>query len=379
MASVMMIAAEASSALFAQRLLEYWKAQNKVVDAFGVGTVQMENLGFRRFGEAEKMAVVGLAEIAEHYSDIKAVFNRLVQEAKDHKPDLVVLIDYPEFNLRLAKEMHALGIPVIYYVSPQVWAWRQGRIKQIKAYCSKVLLLFPFEIPFYEKHQVPFEFVGHPLLDELDPKFNDEKFIQVRRTQCGIKSEDFVLGLMPGSRHSEIKYNFPTQLEVARRLLRKHPHLRVVIMVAPTRTKEDLLPYLEDVRFSYQLLQDEPMNMICLTDMVLVTSGTATLVVGLLQKPMVIMYKVNWLTALIGKMIVTGFFGLVNLILGKQAVPERFQEKASPDHLFELMDRYVVDKSYRQQVIDDLKQIPSRLGNPGATKRVSAILERYLQ
>ena len=379
MNQVLIVAAEASSVHYAQRLLEYWQAEGRDIKAFGVGSQSMESLGFERLGKSEEMAVVGIAEVVAHYSELKAVFDRLVQAAKERKPQVAVVMDYPDFNLRLAKELDALGIPVVYYISPQVWAWRKGRVKTIKKYCRKVFTLFPFEVEFYKAHQVPCEFVGHPLLEDLDEKLFDLEYRKTHRAQCGIGEKDVVLGIMPGSRRGELRQHIEIQMEVVRRLSHKYPQMKFLFLVAPTFEKEDLQVYLENLRVPYILLKDDPYRMIHLTDVVLAASGTATLMVGLLHKPMVIMYKMKWLTGVIAKVFVRGtqFFGLVNLILGKEAVPERWQDGANPEHLTELVSRYVDDPAYRESVIADLKKLQGYLGNKGATARVAKGLEEY--
>lgn len=380
MDQVLMVAAEASSVTYAQRILEAWKKQGRKVHAFGVGSQDMEEIGFERLGKSEEMAVVGAAEIISAYSHLKGVFDSLVAEAEKRRPKVAIVMDYPEFNLMLAKKLHALGIPVVYYISPQVWAWRKGRVKTIKKYCKKVFVLFPFEVPFYEEHGVPCDFVGHPLLDELDERLIDDKdYLKIHRNQCGIRDDEIVLGLMPGSRRLEVKQHFQIQLDTARILSKKFPNLKVVILTAPTFTKEYMQDLLEDFRLPYMLLKDEPFRMIHLVDMMLVASGTATLQVGLLKKPMVIMYKMKWLTGVFAKLFVRGtkYFGLVNLILNKEAVPERFQSEVTPEKLAALLERYVVDKQYHDSVVSDLAQLRQYLGDKGATQRVVKALDEY--
>jgi lipid-A-disaccharide synthase len=382
MTSVLIVAAEASSMVYAQRLLEYWKKQGKDIQAFGVGSKQMEAMGFERLGKSEEMAIVGAAEIISHYGLLKGVFDNLVKTAAERKPKLAIVMDYPEFNLMLSKKLHALGIPVVYYISPQVWAWRKGRVKTIKKYCKKALLLFPFEVPFYEKHGVPNEFVGHPILDELDPKLFEPEYQKTHRNQCGnqcgISDNEIVLGIMPGSRRLELKQHFQIQLDTARILMKKFPNLKILILVAPTFDKEDLLPYLEDFRLPYILMKDEPFNMIHLTDVVLATSGTATLMVGLLEKPMVIIYRMNWLTAVMARMLIKGFFGLVNLILGREVVPERFQEQVTPKNLAPLLEKYLVDADHYKKTKAELAKLRPQLGDRGVTERVARALEEYI-
>ena len=380
MGDVLIVAAEASSALFAERLLQHWKKTKKSVRAFGVGSPEMEAEGFERLGKSEDMAVVGAAEIIEHYSDLKAVFQRLVEAAEQRKPKVAVLMDYPDFNLMLAKKLSAMGIPVIYYISPQVWAWRKGRVEKMKKYCQKVLLLFPFEIPFYEEKGVPHEFVGHPLLDELDAKYFDASQRRVHRNRCGIQDDEIVIGLMPGSRRGEVKQHLQIQLEVARKLYHHYQKIRVLVMVAPTRTKEELQDAMGDLQFPLILLKDEPFEMLDLCDFVLAASGTATLMVALLEKPMVIMYKMKFFSVLLARLIVRGvrFFGLPNLILGREIVPERWRSDVNPEGLFQLMKTYLDDPKLAQKTRDDLALIKSKLGEKGATARVAQVLEENL-
>jgi lipid-A-disaccharide synthase len=378
---VMLVAAEASSSLFAQRLLELWKKEKPEIHAFGVGSPEMEGLGFERLGKSEDMAVVGAAEIIEQYSHLKAVFNRLVEEAQRRKPKLVVLMDYPEFNMMLSKRLHAMGIPVVYYVSPQVWAWRKGRVETIKKYCKKVLLLFPFEKVFYESKNVPFEFVGHPVLDELNDKYFTREYRLSHRRRSGVQDHEIVVGLMPGSRRGEIKQHLQLQLDVARRLCLKYSNIRILLMVAPTRTKEELQDALGDIKFPIMMQKDDPFEMIHLADFILVASGTATLQVALLEKPMVIMYRMKWTTGLIARLLVRGvkYFGLPNLIAGQEIVPERWQRGANSDELFQLMCDYIDDPVFAQKTRDNLAALKQHLGDKGATKRVAAALEEYLQ
>lgn len=378
---IMFVAAEASSSLFALRLMEFWKKQKRDYHFFGVGSPEMEALGFERLGKSEEMAVVGVSEIIDQYAHLKEVFNRLVAEAARRRPKLVVVMDYPEFNLMLSKRLHAMGIPVVYYVSPQVWAWRKGRVEQIKKYCRKVLLLFPFEREFYASKNVPFEFVGHPVLDELNDKYFTAEYRRSHRARCGVQENEIVIGLMPGSRRGEIKQHLQMQLEIARRLCLRYSNIRILLMVAPTRTKEELQDQLGDLKFPLMMQKDEPLEMIHLADFILAASGTATLQVALLEKPMVIMYKMKWLTGIVAKVLVRGvkFFGLPNLIAGREIVPERWQGGANVEDLFQLMCRYIDDPIYAQKVRDDLADLKKHLGDKGATARVAASLEEYLQ
>ncbi|MEZ0391446.1 MAG: lipid-A-disaccharide synthase, partial [Pseudobdellovibrionaceae bacterium] len=289
--------------------------------------------------------------------------------------------DYPDFNLMLAKKLKKMGIPVVYYITPQVWAWRKGRVQTIKKFCDQVFVLFPFEVSFFEEKGVSAQFVGHPLLDELDPKYWDDEHRLLHRRRCGIQDDEIVIGLMPGSRRIEIRQHLMIQFEVAKRLYKNYPKIRILLMCAPTVDKEKLQAQLEDIRFPFMLLKADPFEMIHLADYILAASGTATLMVALLEKPMVVMYKMKWLTGLAAKVLVRGvrFFTLVNLIFGREVVPERWQDGANPDELYALMKKYLDDPSYTEKVRTDLKAVRSQLGEKGATERVAQSLEPYLQ
>ncbi len=378
---VLIIAAEASSALYAERLLQYWaKSDGKAPHCFGVGNYAMEKLGFEIIGRSEEMAVVGLFEVIAHWSLIKDTYQKILKEAERRKPKFALLLDYPEFNLRMAKDLKKLGIKVIYYISPQIWAWRTGRVHNIKKVVDRMLVILPFEKDFYLKYDVPVDFVGHPLLDEIDPKLFDPTFISFKREKFGLKKDDLVLGLMPGSRKSEIKYHLRAQLEASEALLRKYSYLKIVLLLAPTLDRKMVMEELGNFELPIHIIKDEPMEMIAMTDMILCASGTATLMVGLLHKPMVIMYKMNAMSAKLARLLVnkTPFFGMANLILGERAVPELFQEEADPEHLVKNISAYIDSKTKYAETAGNLAKLQSKLGEKDATARVAQILDEYL-
>ena len=232
--NILIVAGEASSSLYALRFLQSLKKTHPNIKCFGVGSREMEKEGFDCIGRSEDMAVVGLQEVLAHYSDIKKVFNELIEQARKRKPKVILLLDYPDFNLRLAKKLKPLGIPVVYYISPQLWAWRTGRIKIIQKYIDKMLVVFPFEKPFYDEHNVDCEFVGHPLLDELSEDLYGEEGRKEWRNRYGFVDDDIVFGLMPGSRRSELKLNLMVQIEAAERVHQKNPNIKIMLAIAPS-------------------------------------------------------------------------------------------------------------------------------------------------
>lgn len=376
---VLIVAAEASSSLYAKRLLEIWKARGKDVHAFGIGSRDMEQAGFEILGRSEELAVVGIQEVIAHWGLIKNTFHSLVERAEKEKPDFALLLDYPDFNMRLAKKLKNLGIPVVYYISPQIWAWRQGRVKKMKALVDKMLVLFPFEKKFYDDHGVPCDFVGHPLLDELRSDLLDPKEIQSRRAKYGMNGGGKIVGLMPGSRNSELKHHLDTQLAVAKKLWEQDRSRQFVLFVAPTFSKEEMQDRLPRLDFPLQLIQGEPFDMISLADVVLTASGTATLMVGLMEKPMVIMYKMNPMTAMIAKTFVTTtkYFGMINLILDEEVGKELFQEQASVENLTSELEKLLTNEALYLQKVEKLKGAKTSLGDLGASERVAESLEPF--
>ena len=376
---ILIVAAEASSCLYAERLLQHWKKHNISVEAFGIGNAAMTEQGFECLARAEDLAVVGVQEVISHWGVIKEAFYRLIDAAKTRQPQVVLLLDYPDFNLRLAAKLKALGILVVYYISPQVWAWRQGRVKTIQEVIDKMLVVFPFEEDFYKARGVQVEFVGHPLLDELNPAHFDVKLRDLERARFGILPDQVLLALMPGSRRSEMKHHLQVQLDTARQLVIKHPQLKVALFVAPNFSKEEVQASLEGLDFPLMLIKAEPFSMINLADAVLVASGTATLMVGLLEKPMVIMYRMNRFSAWLAKRFVksTRHFGLINLVLDDRVAPELFQEQAVPERLVSELSPLIVDAERRRQFQERLRPAKDRLGSSGATVRVAAALEHY--
>ncbi len=379
---VMIVAGEASSSLYAQRLLELWRERGREVEAFGIGSRAMEALGFRCLGRSEEMAVVGLYEVFRHFPLIRRTYHALLAECDRQQPDFVLLLDYPDFNLRLAADLKKRGIKVVYYISPQVWAWRQSRVKRIRQVVDRMLVLFPFEVDFYRSHNVDARFVGHPLLDELGQfPWPDDK-LRLERQRCGLWSQNEaslkVLGLMPGSRESELRHHLSEQIQAAELFVAAHPNARVALLCAPTIERERLAQEISCSRVPIQILKQEPFAMIALCDLVLVASGTATLMVGLMRKPMVIMYRMNAMTAWLAKRLVrsTKYFGMSNLILNGPASVELFQGDANPERMANELSRLVSPQEYQKQV-EQLAEIQQKLGSKGATQRVADELEEF--
>lgn len=377
--NIVIVAAEASSASYAKNLLQIWSDEGVPWKAAGIGSREMEQLGFQILGRSEDLAVVGLQEIISHWGDIKKAFHSVLNYVKENKPDFVLLMDYPEFNLRLAKKIKALGVPVVYYISPQIWAWRSYRVHQIRRVVDLMLVIFPFEEAFYRQHNVPVRFVGHPLLQMLDQKLaTDEKTKDVRRRLLK-NNKKRILGLMPGSRRSELKHHLATQIETARRVVSRHPEVQPVLFIAPSLNEEMVREKCRELNYEGEYLKEDPFLMIQTADEILCASGTATLMVGLCEVPMVIMYKMNLFSSYLAKMLVNkiSFFGMVNLVSQQEIVPERFQEQASEEELARLLCEIIENPSRREKIVADLKNLKVRLGAGEGLKNLSLALKEF--
>ncbi len=378
---ILIVAAEASSAAYAVQLLKGWKAAGKNIKAFGIGSREMESLGFEIIGRSEDLAVVGLQEIIAHWGDIKGAFHRLVEKAEEYKPDLILLMDYPEFNLRLAQKLKKRGFKIAYYISPQIWAWRTYRVHKIRKIVDKMFVILPFEVEFYKTHGVDVEFVGHPLLDMLDTYLPPQHEVESVRREC-LKEKTILLGLMPGSRRSELKHNLQTHIETAKKVVAENPGVQPVLMVAPSLDLSYVKSLCEPLGYSGKYLKEEPFKMISASDVILCASGTATLMVGLCRKPMVIMYKMNAITGYLARRLVrhVPYFGIVNLIMKREIVPERFQGDASPDELFQQLLTIINNTGgARDKMLEAFDQLKLQLGDRGGIDRLSNGILRMME
>lgn len=371
---IIMVAGEASGDLHGGNLAAAIKALRPDVELSGIGGSNMRAAGVDTLVDISSLAVVGIWEVLAHFKDIKAAFDRVKEILLREPPDLLVLIDYPDFNLRLAKVAKKAGVPVVYYISPQVWAWRRGRVKTIAGLVRKMLVVFPFEEKFYKDAGVDCVYVGHPLLDEVKDA-PDRKTLADR---LGLDPERPVLGLLPGSRHKEISFHLPVMLEAYRTLKARMPELQAVIPVANTLKADDFKVYLagsEEVR----LVEGDTAGVMGLMDAGIVASGTATLQTGLYGKPMVIIYKLSPLTYRLGRLLIkVKHIGLVNLVADEEVVPELIQDDASPERISSLIHRMFCDKAYYAGLADKLSGVRERLGGPGASMRAAQEIVKVL-
>jgi lipid-A-disaccharide synthase len=324
---VLISAGEASGEMYGAALLDSLRDEaarsGEMIECFGLGGQRMREAGCETIIDANRVAVVGLAEVVRHLPQIYAEFHRLLREIEIRKPDVAVLIDFPDWNLRLAKELKKRGIPVVYYVSPQLWAWRKGRIKQIQKYVHKMLVIFPFEQDFYAKNGVNALFVGHPLA-EVETRVEANNHAGLQR-----------IALLPGSRRKEILMNLPTMLEAA--------------------------ALLKGGRLKIELTSDAR-NTLAGARAAIVASGTATVEAAVIGTPFVMIYRLSGLTYFIGKRLVdVPHYGMVNLIAGRRVVPELIQQDFSAARVVAELEPLLAEGERREQMMRDLKEVRGRL------------------
>ena len=327
----------------------------------------MEEADVRILYQVSEVAVVGITEVLPKMRFIHQALNELKGALKDNPPDLVVLIDYPGFNLNLAREAHDLGIPVLYYIPPQVWAWRERRVKKIAKRVDRVAVILPFEKEFYSRYGIQVEYVGHPLLEGLVDGRS--------RARPGIGGDHFpVVGLLPGSRNEEIARHMPPIMGAAETISRAYPDLRCILPLASTVGEEIVKPYLEKVKVHVTLCSANTREVLEACDLALIASGTATLEAAIAGTPMVILYKVSFLTYVITKLLAkVSHIGLVNLVAGRGIVPELIQGDATDTRLAEEGLRLLEDETRREDMKENLRLVRDQLGQGGASERVAAI------
>ncbi|MDB4470680.1 lipid-A-disaccharide synthase [Deltaproteobacteria bacterium] len=369
---IMIVAGESSGDLHGSNLLQAAAESFPQLDFFGVGGERMRAAGCRIIFPSDQLSVMGLVEVVAQLPRLIARFRQLKRILQGtERPDLLVLIDFPDFNLRLAKVAKQLGIPVLYYISPKVWAWRSGRAKTIAERVDRLALIFPFEPEIYQQLGVEAEYVGNPLLDE----FADNEPRGDLRQQVDIGDKAQVIGIFPGSRNSELKYIFPTLLETARCLLQKKPDVKFLLPVAPSLPREFFAREIAQTGLPITVVEENIYEVAAACDAVLTVSGTVTLQLALTGTPMVILYKVAPLSYWIGRRLIKiEHAGLTNIVAGKGIVREFIQDAATPAALCEEVLRLLDDRDYVEGMSKELIRVQQLLGDPGCSQRVAQIV-----
>jgi len=368
---ILLVAGEVSGDLHGSRLVEAIQSIDPEIQFFGVGGEGLKRVGMKLLYPSQSLSVVGITEVLLKLRPILKALRVLKKSLDREKPDLVILIDFPDFNLRLAKIAHRRGIPILYYVSPQVWAWRPKRIKLIARLVKKMIVLFPFEVPLYEAAGVDVEWVGHPLLDTVRPTLPKEKAFQ----QWGLDPKRRTIGLLPGSRMREVERLLPPLLASADVLQGEIPDLQFVIPLAPGIPKTILSPWMENISAPVKVVEGFTYDAMNLSELLIAASGTATLEGAILGKPMIIIYKVSLPSYWIARALIrVDHIGLVNLVAEKEIAPELIQKDVNPQRIADEAFRILRDPILSRKMVESMGEVRQKLGEPGASQRAAHIV-----
>jgi len=353
---IMIIAGEASGDKHAAEAVKAIHAKDKDILIEGIAGPQMREAGVKALVNAETIAIMGFVEVLKHFRVIIRTYKTIKKALIKNKPDLIILVDYPGFNLKIAQLAKKLNIKVLYYISPQIWAWKKGRITKIKETVDYMAVTFPFEVELYEKAGVPVSYVGSPLLEELPTDLTKEK----ARGKLNLAQDKRVLGILPGSRQIEINRILPEMLKTAELLYKKDPALQFVLPVASMLSEKDL-EKLNTKKLPINFV-DDFYSAIVASDAVMSTSGTATLETALLGAPLIIVYKMNPATfQMIKRIIKIDTIGLCNIVAGEKVAEEFIQHQANAKAMASQLDRLLYDEAYHQAICSKLAGLRGKL------------------
>ena len=368
---ILLVAGEVSGDLHGSHLVEAIQRIKPEVQFLGVGGEGLKRRGMKLLYPAHSLSVVGLTEVFIKLRSILEALRRLKKSLDQERPDLVILIDFPDFNLRLAKIAHRRGIPILYYISPQVWAWRPKRIKLIARLVKKMVVLFPFEVPLYEAAGVDVEWVGHPLLDIVKPTLPKEVAFQ----QFGLDPKRRTIGLLPGSRMHEVERLLPSLLASAHLLQQEIQDLQFIIPLAPGIPKTILSSQMKNIAVPVKVVEGFTYDVMNLSELLITASGTATLEGAILGKPMIIIYKVSCPSYWIGRALIqVDYIGLVNLLAEKEIAPELIQKDVNPQRIADEAFRILRDPILSRKMTESMEEVRQKLGEPGAAQRAARIV-----
>lgn len=364
---IMLVVGEASGDAHGAQLVEALHRRDATLKIYGVAGEQLQRTRFEMLFSVAQLTGMGLVELVGNLGSLWRAYALLKRALRQRRPNLLVLIDFPDFNLRLAKLAKSLHIPVLYYVSPQIWAWRKGRVRQIARWVDHMAVIFPFEAAFYERHGVKATFVGHPLLGMVRAA-NDRA---ATMSKMGLDPVKPAIALLPGSRPGEVSRHLPVMREAAVRLAEER-EIQFFCVCASTIDAAEVAAVLEHPTMRVPVVDRDRYQAIHAADLVWAASGTATLETALLGRPMIIVYRVSWLTFMIARWLVrVDHIGMVNLIAGERLVPELMQNDVNPERIAAESRVLLDDSQLRSGIIAKLAKLGERLGGPGAADRVA--------
>lgn len=371
---IMISAGEASGDMHAAKALQKLVTTNSApIEAFGMGGNHLAAQGMELIINNEHHSVMGLVEVLKKYPLLRSNLNTLKQTLQERKPDVLLLVDYPHFNMKLAATAKSLGIPVVYFIAPKVWASRRGRLKELSGIVDHMAVILPFEVSIFEEAGIPTTYVGNPLLDNTELSNAGASNTQPSPTPR--------VALMPGSRKSEIKYLLQPMLEASALLKDKHPAIQFVLPVAETIDRHQIQEILnQQSELSVSLISSDDYKTLSTCDAAMVASGTATLELAILGLPMTVAYRLNRLSyAVVKRWITIEHISLVNIIAGFEAVPELLQDQVSASALFEHTNRLLSDVAVCEKQKADLELVHLKLGNAGATAKLCELLQSVVE
>lgn len=371
------IAGENSGDLHASNLVKELLRLCPQATFYGLGGEQLKQAGVKLlFNIVDSLAIVGFVEVIIKLQKIKKIFSATVKFLEQERPDAIILVDYPDFNLRIARIAKQLGITVFYYISPTVWAWRRGRIKIIAKYVDKIMVILPFEEALYKAAGVDVSYVGHPLLDVMNLTMSKEEVFR----HFNLDPNKKLIGLLPGSRKAEIERHLPVMLGGAELIKQKMPDVQFVIPRASTIKRELIDFYLSSSPLKVTVVDQYRYNVRSAMDFSIVASGTATLETAFLGCPMLIIYKTSFINYLIAKSFINfPYIGLVNIVAGNMLVPELIQYEATPHNIAEKTIQLLNDPETLAIIRYEMRKIKEKMGGPGASRRTANIILDYLQ
>jgi len=375
MDSILIIAGENSGEKYGASLVHQFKKINPSFNFFGIGGKHMSAEGVELIFPTEDLAVVGGIEILSHLPRIKKIFNRIKKEIQERRPVASVLIDSPDFNLRLAKKLKKLSVPVLYYISPTVWAWRKGRLKTIKKTVEKMLLIFPFEEQIYESQGITASYVGHPLTERIKVTISKEKFFQKHR----LDPQKKLITLLPGSRKSELKYHMPVLNKALLKIKSEIP-AQFIMISAENIDKHFLSSFIPQGFNDLKILSTDSYEAIASSELVLSACGTANLEAALLETPLISFYRLSPLTYYAGiKFVRIKNYSIVNILAGKKIIPELIQKHFFPENIFQETKKILRSQETRLEMISNFRRIKKILGNQKASLNAARELDKIIK
>lgn len=373
---VMLVSGESSGDQHGANLFLELKKRCSEVQGIGMGGKKMVAAGIEIRYDSSRIGVIGVIEVIKRYAEIKRALKAMQELLLEQQPDLLICIDYKEFNFKLAGFAKKNGIKVLFYVSPQIWAWRPGRVVKYGKVIDMMAVIFPFEVPFYENENVPVRYVGHPSVDTAHAKHSREDDFKA----YGLDRDKPVVGILPGSRSDEINRMLPVMLQAAELIQKTIPGVQFVLPQADSVTDELLQASFQHSGIQVKAIKSQFHDTVQCCDAVMTVSGTAALEIALLQIPMLVAYKLSTITYLLAKILVdTEFIGLPNIIAGKSVVKEFIQYQATPENLAQEILLLLQDPQYAQTVREGLQTVKIKIGKGGGSENMAELALEMLQ